>query len=110
MINLQRIQFILSNGKRWKDIDFIDSAGAQRCDNLDDIDATSFDLEFLNVFDKDNITKISSRYTNKAWASHYAIITKDPRLEIGLREQQVNHQTRRRTKRGQEGQVSEWKI
>ncbi len=26
-----------------------------------------------------------SRYTNKAWVSHYAICHKHPRLEIGLR-------------------------
>ncbi len=29
-----------------------------------------------------NITKISSRYTNKAWVSHYANITKASSLKI----------------------------
>ncbi len=29
-----------------------------------------------NVFDRDNITRFLQRYTNKAWVSHYAIITK----------------------------------
>ncbi len=41
----------------------------------------------LNVFDKDNITKISSRYTNKAWGFNIMQSSqKHPRLEIGLRE------------------------
>jgi hypothetical protein len=64
--------------KDGKTYDFIDSEyKAQDVTIFDDIDATSFGFqEFLNVFDKDNITKISSRYTNKAWVSHYAIITK----------------------------------
>lgn len=64
--------------KHGKAYDFIDSEyKAQDVTIFDDIDATSFGFqEFLNVFDRDNITKISSRYTNKAWVSHYAIITK----------------------------------
>lgn len=64
--------------KDGKTYDFIDSEyKAQDVTIFDDIDATSFGFqEFLNVFDRDNITKISSRYTNKTWLSHYAIITK----------------------------------
>ena len=64
--------------KDGKVYDFIDSEyKAQDVTIFDDIDATSFGFqEFLNVFDRDNITKISSRYTNKTWLSHYAIITK----------------------------------
>ena len=69
--------------KDGKTYDFIDSEyKAQDVTIFDDIDATSFGFqEFLNVFDKDNITKISSRYTNKAWVSHYAIITKASKIE-----------------------------
>lgn len=64
--------------KDGKTYDFIDSEyKAQDVTIFDDVDATSFGFqEFLNIFDRDNITKISSRYTNKAWVSHYAIITK----------------------------------
>ncbi len=49
---------------------------------FDDIDTTSFGFqEFLNVFDKDNTSqKISSRYTNKAWVSHYASITRASKI------------------------------
>ncbi len=63
--------------KRWKDDYWIQSIRHTRCDNLwwHRCNIIWFQ-EFLNVFDKDNITKFSSRYTNKAWVSHYAIITK----------------------------------
>ena len=69
--------------KDGKTYDFIDSEyKAQDVTIFDDIDATSFGFqEFLNIFDRDNITKISSRYTNKAWVSHYAIITKASPIE-----------------------------
>ncbi len=61
------IQFILPNGKRWKDIWFTDSEYKVQDGTFDDIDVqTSFDLEFLNVFDKDNIAKISSRYNKQS--------------------------------------------
>ncbi len=42
---------------------------------FDDIDTTSFGLGVKHV-DKDNITKFLPDITNKAWVSHYAIITK----------------------------------
>lgn len=68
--------------KDGKTYDFIDSEyKGQDVTIFDDVDATSFGFqEFLNIFDRENITKISSRYTNKAWVSHYAIITKSSSL------------------------------
>ena len=94
--------------KDGKTYDFIDSEyKAQDVTIFDDIDATSFGFqEFLNVFDKDNITKISSRYTNKAWVSHYAIITKASKIRNWIERVASQSSEYEKDKRGQEVQVS----
>ncbi len=64
IINLARewINLYYPTAKDGKTYDFIDSYIRHKMWHPD-IDATSFGFqEFLNVFDKDNITKISSRY------------------------------------------------
>ncbi len=86
--------------KDGKTYDFIDSEYKAQDDNLwwHRCNIIFDSREFLNVFDKDNITKISSRYTNKAWFHIMQSSQKHPRLEIGLREYKVDHQNMRRTK------------
>lgn len=94
--------------KDGKTYDFIDSEyKAQDVTIFDDIDATSFGFqEFLNVFDRDNITKISSRYTNKTWLSHYAIITKASPITDWMKRLAKQSSEYRENKKNQIVQVS----
>jgi hypothetical protein len=94
--------------KDGKAYDFIDSEyKAQDVTIFDDIDATSFGFqEFLNVFDRDNITKISSRYTNKTWLSHYAIITKASPITDWMKRLAKQSSEYRENKKNQIVQVS----
>ncbi len=73
----ERHMISLIQSKRHKDVTI-----------FDDIDATTFGIPGVlkRMLDKDNITKISSRYKQGAWVSHIIKSSQHPRLEIKLRE------------------------
>ncbi len=86
MVNLKIFALYCPTAKHGKAYDFslIQSIRRKTLQYLDDIDVTSFGFqEFLNVFDRDNITKIS-RYTNKACLLIMQLLQRLHQLKIGL--------------------------
>ena len=63
-------------GGKDKTFDFADKYGRQKVTILDDAKGGQFDMEeYLQVFDPYIYSPVSSRNTNKAWLSEYAILT-----------------------------------